>query len=304
MGIVLAGSLTGAWLFCHNSADNLYISAGMPILGLGLLLAGVGLWDDIRPLSARIRAGTQLLTCLGALIATDTLSFTSNHFSSSSFHLLEQTSGVGELIAFALLLLAAVWWINLFNFMDGIDGLAGTQALFMFLAAGGLSAWMHPEIIANPIWLWGAAITGATLVFTLLNWAPASIFMGDVGSTWLAFIIFSLALLSTQAGWATYPMWLILAAAFITDATTTLFTRIIQGERWHTAHRSHVYQKLARRWQSHQTATLLVIAINLLWLLPLATACLFWPAWNLVWLSCAYLPLIIGALKLDAGKTW
>ena len=80
-----------------------------------------------------------------------------------------------------------------------------------------------------------ACVAAATAGFLLLNWPRAKIFMGDVGSTWLAFLIFALALLSIQAGWLSYASWQVLAAVFVTDATVTLLTRMARGERWYEA---------------------------------------------------------------------
>lgn len=138
--------------------------------------------------------------------------------------------------------------------------------------------------------------------FLLLNWPPAKIFMGDVGSTWLAFMIFALALLSVQAGWLSYATWLVLAAVFVTDATVTLLTRLLRGERWYEAHRNHAYQKFARRWGGHRPVSLRAVAVNMLWLAPLAGACTAWPQWAFGWALLAYAPLVVGAVALGAGR--
>ena len=128
-------------------------------------------------------------------------------------------------------------------------------------------------------------------------WPPAKIFMGDVGSTWLGFMLFALALLSVQACWLSYATWLVLAAVFVADATVTLLTRLLRGERWYEAHRNHVYQKLARRWGGHRPVTLLAVGINVLWLAPLAWACAAWPQWTFGWVLLAYAPLVVGAIE-------
>jgi Fuc2NAc and GlcNAc transferase len=114
-------------------------------------------------------------------------------------------------------------------------------------------------------------------------------------------------LLTIQAGWMSYAAWLVLAAVFVTDATVTLLTRMARGDRWYEAHRSHAYQRLSRRWRDdrnkgHRSVTILVTLTNMLWLGPLAWACLASPHWALVWLAMAYLPLIFGAIILGAGK--
>ncbi|MCG9033001.1 MraY family glycosyltransferase [Laribacter hongkongensis] len=294
LGIVVAGSMAGLGLVLFFGWG-----VGGVVLGLAAVLAGVGLRDDVAHLPARVRFGVQVVVCVGLLIVLGDLPA----LALSGWLEFQVTSW----ILFGLLLLAGVWWINLFNFMDGIDGIAGMQTVFMMLAGTVMAVWAVPEVVQSPIWMWMLCVTAATVGFLLLNWPPAKIFMGDVGSTWLAFVVFALALLSVQAGWLSYAVWLVLAAVFVTDATVTLLTRILRGERWHEAHRSHVYQRLCRRGQSdrkagHRSVTLLVAAINGLWLAPWAWACMQWPAGSVAFVVAAYLPLVLAALWLGAGK--
>jgi len=215
--------------------------------------------------------------------------------------------GLDGWLLLGLLFFVGAWWINLFNFMDGIDGIAGMQAVFMLLGGAGLAAWANPAAFTSPVWMLMLCVAVATMGFLLLNWPPAKIFMGDVGSTWLGFMIFALALLSIQAGWLSYAAWLVLTAVFVTDATVTLLTRMARGERWYEAHRSHAYQRLSRRWHGdrkagHRSVTLLVTTINLLWLAPWAWACLLWPQWALGWVLFAYAPLVVGVAASGAGR--
>jgi Fuc2NAc and GlcNAc transferase len=289
LGIVVAGSLAGVGLVLFSGW-----TLGWFVLGLSALLAAVGLLDDIQHLPARVRFGVQVAVCAGLLFwLGDLPKFT---FST------ELEFELGGWILSGLLLLAGVWWINLFNFMDGIDGIAGAQAIFMLLGAAALAAWTNADVISSPVWMLMLCVAAATVGFLLLNWPPAKIFMGDVGSTWLAFMVFTLALLSVQAGWLSYATWLVLAAVFVTDATVTLLTRLLRGERWYEAHRNHAYQKLARRWGGHRPVTLRAVAVNMLWLAPLAGACAAWPQWAFVWVLLAYAPLVVGAIALGAGR--
>lgn len=294
LGIVVAGSLAGLGLV-------LFLGwwLGGFVLGCAAVLAAVGLRDDMAHLPARVRFGVQVAVCVGLLVALGDMPALA-----LSVGLEFQVTGW---ILFGLLLLAGVWWINLFNFMDGIDGIAGTQAVFMLLAGAVLAAWSQPEAMSSPAWLLMLFVVAATVGFLLLNWPPAKIFMGDVGSTWLAFMVFALALLCVQAGWLSYAAWLVLAAVFVTDATVTLLTRMLRGERWYEAHRSHAYQRLSRRWQGdrkvgHRSVTLLVAAINGLWLAPWAWACVQWPVGSVAFVVAAYLPLVLASLWLGAGR--
>ena len=294
LGIVVAGSLAGIALVLLSG----WMVGGL-LLGLAAVLAAVGLRDDMAHLPARVRFGVQVVVCAGGLIALGDLPALA-----LSGGLAFQVTGW---VLFGLLLLAGVWWINLFNFMDGIDGIAGMQAIFMLLAGAAMVLWAEPQAVHSPVWMLMLCVAAATAGFLLLNWPPAKIFMGDVGSTWLAFMVFALALLSVQAGWLSYPAWLVLAAVFVTDATVTLLTRMLRGERWYEAHRSHAYQRLSRRWQGgrkagHRSVTLLAAAVNGLWLAPWAWACVQWPAGSVAFVVAAYLPLVLAALWLGAGR--
>jgi len=290
LGIVIASTAAGVWLAWDQS------QVLVAPIALAVPLALVGLLDDIRHLSARVRLGVQVAVCTGLLIALGTVP--------------EITVGnvvLGGLVLSGLVLLVGVWWINLFNFMDGIDGIAGVQAVFMLMAGAALTAWGNPDAMASPLWVLMLCIVAATVGFLLMNWPPAKIFMGDTGSTWLGFMIFALALLTIQSGWLSYAVWLVLGAVFVTDATVTLLTRMARGERWYEAHCNHAYQRLARRWYGdqnagHRSVTLLVATVNLLWLAPMAWACMYWPQWIPGLVILAYAPLVVGSLVLRAGK--
>jgi len=291
MGIVLATVIAGGWL-AWGDANKLGL-----ILILSLSLAVVGWLDDVRHCSARVRFAVQMAAVAGLLAVLGGLP------SRELFHGVM----IDEWLWLGVLLLAGVWWINLFNFMDGIDGLAAVQAMSMLAVGMGLMAWVQPDAVHTSTWMFAACVAGATLGFLWLNWPPARIFMGDVGSTWLAFVIFSIALLSIRAGWLSYVTWLVLAAVFVTDATLTLIVRMLRGERWYEAHRSHAYQHLSRRWGGgrnvgHRAVTLLVFSINLLWLAPLAWASLMWPQAAIAWLMLAYGPLVVAAVLLRSGR--
>ena len=287
MGLVLAGSLAGAGLMLQSGR-----ALGWVVLGLALLLAAVGLRDDIRSLSAGFRISMQLTVTAAFLAVLGEMP-----------HLVLPFGPVLQgWMQLGLLLLVGLWWINLFNFIDGIDGIAGAQAVYMLVAGALIAAWWRPEAAADPFWAWMLCLAAAAAGFLLLNWPPAKIFMGDVGSTYLGFMIFCVTLVTVQARWLSYKAWLILGALFLADATVTLLTRMLRGDRWYEAHCSHAYQRLARRWQSHRPVTMLAIALNALWLAPLAWASLIWEAWGWGFVALAYAPLVAGAVMLRAGR--
>src|SRR5690606_20964523 len=194
--------------------------------------------------------------------------------------------------------LFVVWLLNLYNFMDGIDGIAGTEAVTVAVS-GALLHWMHGEPEVAMLLL---SLAAASMGFLLWNWPPAKIFMVDVGSGFLGFV-FAVLALGLSSGALNLWVWLILLGVFVVDATYTLLRRLVRGERVYQAHRSHAYQRGARRWGSHKNVTLAVGAINVFWLLPLAWVAAVYPDWGVVALAVAWLPLLGVAVALGAGTS-
>jgi Fuc2NAc and GlcNAc transferase len=163
--------------------------------------------------------------------------------------------------------LAIAWGTNLFNFMDGIDGLAGSEAIFV----GASGAWLT-HLYAPNTGLEGAmlCLAAACAGFLILNWPPAKIFMGDVGSSFLGFTLVVLGWASSSQKGVRFEVWIILAGVFVVDASLTLCRRVVRGDRWFDAHRMHAYQHLARGWGSHLRVTSTIAGVNVLWLLPWA----------------------------------
>ena len=159
-------------------------------------------------------------------------------------------------MAAALSVAWIVWLTNLYNFMDGIDGLATSQAVIAgtALAVAGVG-------VGNPfIAITGACLAAASAGFVVFNWPPARVFMGDVGSTFLGFSFAGLCLLGNLGvGGARLPIefGLLLLAPFLFDGLVTLGRRVLRGERWYAAHRSHFYQRLVQGGLSHQQVTAL-----------------------------------------------
>lgn len=289
IGIVVSTTLFTLWLLWERDVDYLAYWAA---IGLALVVSVKGLVDDIRTLSASLRLVIQFSASAALLATLYTLPVNG----------LEPLDGVPLWLSFGLVLFAGVWWLNLFNFMDGIDGIAAAQAIFMLGGAAGLIALQHPDVAQTTVWIWMVCLAAATGGFLVHNWAPAKIFMGDTGSMFLAFMILFLALLTISLKWMNYASWAILGAVFISDASVTLFKRMLAGQKLSEAHRSHAYQRLSRYWQSHTKATLLVTGINLLWLLPLAWLSIAYSQQSHFWLVLAYLPIIIGVWAMGAGE--
>ena len=170
--------------------------------------------------------------------------------------------------------LALLWFLNLFNFMDGIDGIAGVETVSIGLGCA-IIAW----VTGQHAWIGvlGVAVAGAGFGFLCWNWHPARIFLGDVGSIPLGFLLaWLLMALASEGAWASA---LILPLYYLADATITLIWRAVRGERIWQPHRDHFYQRAIRRGRGHASVSLFVAGINLV-LVGLAVVALShpWPA--------------------------
>lgn len=249
------------------------------ILGGGSLVALVGFLDDHKHVAAIRRLACHLIACLWAAYWLGALDL-----------------GIGWVV---VVVLGLAWFLNLFNFMDGIDGLAGVQAVSMSAAAAALLIMGgHIDAFVWPI----ASLAAASLGFLAWNWPPAKIFLGDVGSGYIGFAVAALALGTVVAGQIGVWVWLILGGSFIVDATITLASRFVRGERVHEAHRSHSYQRLSRYWESHRSVTLLFLGVNVLWLTPLAALATVYPDRGPHLTAIAWIPLALGAALAGSGK--
>lgn len=147
------------------------------------------------------------------------------------------------------LVVMMIWFVNLYNFMDGVDGLAGGMTLFGF---GGyaLAALAGGQAAAGLV-LVSAAASGAAAGFLLFNFSPARIFLGDAGSIPLGFLAAALGYWGGRDG--VWPIWFppMLFAPFIADASVTLARRLARGEKFWQAHRDHYYQRMVRSGVGH-----------------------------------------------------
>jgi UDP-N-acetylmuramyl pentapeptide phosphotransferase/UDP-N-acetylglucosamine-1-phosphate transferase len=229
-GIALLTGVLAGWALLSPSWSWWLM---LPMLGLFAL----SLLDDLRGLSARTRLIAHLVAALVAL----------------------HGAGIAMLWLLPLLLFSA-WMTNLYNFMDGSDGLAGGMALFGF-GSYGVGAWLSGD---EGFALLSLSIAGASLGFLMFNFHPAKVFMGDAGSIPLGFLA---ALLGIH-GWQQelWPLWfpLMVFSPFIVDATLTLFKRLRRGEKLSQAHRSHYYQRLVQMGWGHRNTALAEYALMLL----------------------------------------
>jgi Fuc2NAc and GlcNAc transferase len=201
--------------------------------------------------------------------------------------------------AWPVTFVSIVWFLNLFNFMDGIDGLAISEAVFISGAGGILAAQNGaPAGTVMALFVLAAACAG----FIPINWPPARMFMGDAGSGFLGFMVAVLALATIASGSLTVWTWMLLSGTFLTDATVTLLRRLARGESIHHAHRSHAYQRLARKWKRHGPVTTFYMALNLAWLFPLAWLSARWSHAASIIAVTGILPLVVAAIISGAGN--
>ena len=258
------------------------------VLAGGGLVALVGLLDDRRGIAPLPRFAAHLVAAAVAVLAIggpETIAFG------------ERQLSLGRLGA-VFALLGIVWLVNLTNFMDGVDGIAAGEGVFVGVA-GALLLGATGQPAAASVSL---VLAAASLGFLGWNWSPARIFMGDVGSGFVGFVTGVLILAAVARAPSLLWPWLILTGAFVTDATVTLLCRLLRRERVYQAHRSHAYQHLARRWSSHGRVTLAFLAVNLLWLAPWAWAAWRWPAFGWLHAVAALVPLAGAALLVGAGR--
>jgi Fuc2NAc and GlcNAc transferase len=283
IAIVAAATLALLVLWLRGSIPRELLLA---LAGGGIVVAAVGFADDHYSIPAAPRLVVHLLAAAWAVYWLGGLE--SVRVGAGIAHL----GWAGTVLA----TLGIVWFLNLFNFMDGIDGIAATEAIFIAAAGALLSS--GGDGVAPAAWVFAASCGG----FLLWNWPPAKIFMGDVGSGYLGYVLAVLGLKAAHEDTAALWVWLILGAVFLLDATVTLLRRALRGERVYQAHRSHAYQWLARRWGSHRRVTLAVAGLNVLWLAPCAALARGYPAMA-AWIALmALLPLAAAVLAAGAGR--
>lgn len=288
-GVAIAFAFSaGLCILLFFAKEKLSEVSSARLLLVGLLVAFIGLWDDLKSVSAKSRIVVHLVSSsmfVGLLLAGPKLVLGTQEIQS-------------QWLLLPALVVFLVWMINLFNFMDGIDGLGAGEAFVVSLGATFLE-WLAGGS-AGMILLW-SLVSCAALGFLFHNWPPAKIFMGDTGSGFLGFVLAALALVSAQRGSLPLCSSLILFGAFFVDATYTLLNRFWRGERIFEAHRDHAYQHAVQKGWSHARVTSAVMLVNVFWLLPWAWAAQKYVDYGLLCVASAFLPLLVLAVKLRAG---
>lgn len=250
----------------------------------GLLIALVSLLDDVRHVHFGIRLVFHFIAVSWALFFLGGMNTLYVGFTTLELSWLTN-----------LVPLGMVWMINIYNFMDGIDGLAGAEAVIVGVGGGMLLAATGAWDLAFVAWCIALSSAG----FLFWNWAPAKIFMGDVGSTLIGYTFAVLAVATERLHVIPGTVWLLLLGVFVIDATLTTLRRLVCGEAWFNAHHSFGFQKYIERGFAHHTVTAGIIVIDLV-LLGLSFFVLRIPALILPVLATAL--FLLSLLWRNAGQ--
>ncbi len=209
---------------------------------VGIVISVVSYFDDLFELSAKLRLGVQaLVACLGIYFLGGITELDFYFFSIDN-----------QLFTAMFSFFLIIWFINLYNFLDGINGYAGSEILFLSLAGFLLFRGEHFLVLGV-----------ATLGFLYWNFGNAKIFMGDVGSTLLGYNVAIFTLYYTNQNTDNFWIWIVLFGLFLFDATFTLLRRANNREKLSVAHKKHAYQRLTQSGYSHTKVVVYAMLVNI-----------------------------------------
>ncbi|MCT7577405.1 MraY family glycosyltransferase [Aliarcobacter butzleri] len=224
--------------FIGQIEENLFCA-----LLFGAVISIVSFFDDIYELSPKLRLIIQAIVAIGGL-------YFLGGFETLAFGIFDiQNPIFTNIFAFFMI----IWFVNLYNFLDGINGYAGSEAVFLSLAGFILFGGNHFLVLAV-----------AVLGFLYWNWNKAKIFMGDVGSTLLGYNVAIFTIYYANQEPTNFWIWIILFGVYWFDATLTLIRRKLNKERLSLAHKKHAYQRLTQVGWSHYKVTNYSIGLNIL----------------------------------------
>lgn len=264
-GIVPAVTFAVSLWFLVPGSDGAVLPSGIFAL-LVVALAAIGLLDDRVNLPSAPRLLAYFLAC-GCVV----------YFGLPNINAVLAT----------VLVVFFTWHVNAYNFMDGLDGLASTQALVVASGVGIVGYYLSDTSLVLP-WLC-ALLVAALLPLWVINWPPARVFMGDSGALSVGLALTIIAVLALRENPVLFAVWWILMAPFLTDTSATLFLRLIQGKAPHIAHREHAYQRLAQATGSAIHVNVALLLLHLVWHFPLII-------WTLASTHLPWMPVILAPI--------
>ncbi len=259
-----------------------HLNVWIALLGGGVLVSLVGWLDDCRQLPSFVRLALYAVAAAWAAGWIGGLPVLSLGFTAI------RLGWTGYVISWAFILAFA----NIYNFMDGIDGLAASEGATVALAAGILLLYSGQLFTG---WLF-VGLSVALFGFLRWNWQPARIFMGDVGSNLLGFVFATTALATGRFSDVSIWVWAILLGVFVVDGFLTFGRRLVKRLPLYQAHRSHAYQGAVQRGYSHAQVTATIVCINVL-LAGIATAAWLWPSTAVALMGLSYAALTVLHLR-------
>ncbi len=248
------------------------------LLSLVTILVMVGFADDISELKVISRL---VIYFTISLITILTLFPISNYPTAAYFQ-------------FFLASICFCLFINLYNFMDGIDGLLATHCIIsLAIAAFLLTIQSAPKNLV----LFCGVLASVQAGFLILNWSPASLFMGDAGSIPTGFLMGVIVIETSTRALLPTTVWAIILSPFLMDSIGTLMFRLFRLENIFKPHSSHMYQRLARHWDSHRRVVIIMAMFQCFWCAPLAYFVTIHPKYTIYLLFLTYVPLLLGLLK-------
>lgn len=246
------------------------------LVGGGASLAVIGYCDDVYTVRASWRVLVHFFSAIWAV-------YFLGHFQHSNLSL------ISEICYYLVAILGITWCINFYNFMDGIDGIASSQGIFMALTAGVALTSLGIYNLSLVMWLFAAIIIG----FAIWNWPPAKIFLGDVGSGYLGFMFSAFGFYTTEEKLIPLSFWMLIFTIFLCDATFTLIYRLHKGNRWDIPHKEHAYQHLVSYGATHKQVTMSILGLNCFVIFPAALAILHWPSRSLMILIVTFTSFLL-----------
>ena len=265
----------------NNISYIIMLVSVMPVLIIGSI-------DDLKKIGVYKRL---LVHAFSAVVIVYYFQIDSNSFSA------DFKGQSSYMIVFASVILS-MWLMNLYNFMDGVDGYAATESIFVALSASLIAYLNNPS---SHIYMYLLGFGAANIGFLIRNWHPAKIFMGDTGSISSGCIFAFFIFYSGSESVISIYTWLILLSIFISDATYTLVVRIVTKKNITEPHLTHAFHIITKTKKSQLFTVKALIYLNILWTLPMAILSIIYINYHIMIAFIVYLPILLYLIKIGAG---